>query len=523
MTLLLSIAHIATILVAIWVGVTVLRGNRLTLAGLAVATVLVATVMWSVISLVALKYPFTATSEHPVRVLFWGALFVGGVRSLVKVLENPTWSPRPLDVINLVAHPAVVGLIAAVPALHPVMVVADDDGTLSYAVGFWIHTAVLLGLSAKLLASVFDRHRHLARSSKKTRIAVFLAGALPSVGYVVSVFVWGPSGPSLAPVLLVMPVAMIGSAVVRDGLVDKVPLARGELFESLAGAVFVTDNWGRVIDANAAARDFALEIDGAKDFLGESLGRSCPRTAHILESEGDVDVPGLAEPRVVSVVTTLIRDGRGGTVGRCVILQDVTESVMQRRELERTRDALSREVEVSEELRAELGDQVIRDSATGLYNRRFLAEALPEIVQSCIAMGSPLSVVVVDIDDFKSVNDSLGHVVGDRVIEAVAEVLKRGAPGGHAVRYGGDEYLVLLPGSTAEQAHAVAEAMRDACAELRVETRDGPAQVTVSAGVATLIGEDIETGELLEVADLALYRAKQAGRNRTWSQADGGA
>jgi diguanylate cyclase (GGDEF)-like protein len=517
------IAHLATILVALGVGVRVLRGHRFTLAGLAVASVLVATVMWSVISLVSVRYPFTASSEYPVRVLFWGALLVAGIRSLAKVLEDPTWSPRPLDVVNLSAHPIAIGLIAAIPALHHVMVVADEGGNLTYAYGFWVHSAVGLVLSVGPLAALLSARSRMPRISTGARYVMILSWILPVGGYLISALVWGPSGPNLTPALMVFPVAMIGSAVVRDGLVDKVPLARSEIFEALAGAVFVTDNGGRLIDANAAARALALQIDGADDIVGGILGEACPRTARMLDTGGEADVQGAGESRVMSMVTTLIRDGKGVTVGRCVIARDVTEAAMQRRELERVRDALSREVEVSEELRAELGEQVIRDSATGLYNRRFLTEALPGIVASCIAKGTPLSVAVVDIDDFKSVNDSRGHVVGDRVIEAVAQALKRHARGGLAVRYGGDEFLVLFPGESASAVLAAAEAIRVACSELRVDTRDGQAQVTVSAGVATLIGDEIDADELLEVADLALYRAKSAGRNRTWSQADGAA
>jgi diguanylate cyclase (GGDEF)-like protein len=356
---------------------------------------------------------------------------------------------------------------------------------------------------------------------RRNRRSVVFAWAFPVVGYLISPLVWGPSGPNLAPALLWLPVALMGSSVVRDGLVDQVPLARGDVFENLKGAVFVTDAWGRLIDANASARALALEVDGAEDIVGSLLDEACPRTARILSGRGEVDVDGMAEPRVLEVESKPIVDRRGALVGRSVIARNVTEAVLQRRELERIRDILAHEVAASEELRVELGDQVIHDSATGLYNRRFLTDSLPAVVESCVADGSPLSIVVVDIDDFKSVNDSWGHVVGDRVIEAVAKVLKDSAPSGLVVRYGGDEYLALLPGVSAPDALAMAESMRVRCSELEADTRDGPIQVTVSAGVATLVGDEIDAGELLEVADLALYRAKESGRNRTWSQADG--
>ncbi len=523
MTLLLSIAYIASVVVATGVGVYVLRGSRFTLAGLAVATVLVSTIMWSVISFAGVRYPFTADSEHPVRVLFWSALLVAGIRSLVRVLENPAWSPRPRDIVSLIAHPVVMGFIATIPSFHHVLVTADSSGNFSYAYGFWIHTAVGLALSVRPLMSLLGPDSHIPSLSTRSRYVMVVAWVLPAAGYLISALLWGPSGPYLAPAFLVVPVAMIGSAVVRDGLVDKLPLARSEVFETLAGAVFVTDKFGRVIDVNAAARTLALDIDGADDIVGRVFRDVCPDTARMLDRGGEADVPGASGDRVVSMLATPIVDGGGATVGRCVIVRDVTESVMQRRELERTSDALSRQVVVSEELRAELGDQVLRDSATGLYNRRFLADALPGIVASCVADGSALSVAVFDIDDFKGVNDSHGHVVGDRVIEAVATALRVNAPGGSVVRYGGDEFLALFSGVAAREALAATDSMRTACSRLRVETRDGEVQVTVSAGVATLIGDEVDAEELLEVADLALYRAKDAGRDRTWSQANGAA
>jgi diguanylate cyclase (GGDEF)-like protein len=522
-TLLLSSAYVASIVVAAGIGVRVLRGKRLTLAGLAVATVLIATGAWSVISLIATHAPFVEESDLPVRAVFWSAVLVAGVRSLVRVLENPAWAPRPLDIVNLVAHPAVMAVIAGIPSLHYLLVTTDDGGSLEYAWGFWIHSAVGIAISVGPLKTLLDPRSRIPRDSPRTTWVVVISWALPAVGYLISALSWGPSGPNLAPALMVIPVSFIGSAVVRNGIVDKLPLARSEVFETLSGAVFVLDNYGRVIDVNAAARSLALDLDGADVRAGRILAEACPATARMLEYGGEADVPSAKGDRVVNVLMTPIADSAGETVGRCTIVRDVTESVLQRRELERLSDALSREVVVSEALRAELGEQVVRDSATGLFNRRFLAEALPNIVEMCVADGAALSVAVFDIDDFKGVNDSRGHAVGDRVIEAVATALRINAPGATVVRYGGDEFLALLVGVPAREALVVADSMRVACSRVRVETRGGEVQVTVSAGVATLIGDQIDADELLEVADLALYRAKDAGRDRTWSQVESGA
>src|SRR5660397_173238 len=170
--LLLSIANIASIVVAAGLGVRVLRGNRFTLSGLAVATVLVATVMWSVISLVGAQELFTEGSDLPERALFWSAVLIAGIRSLVRVLENPAWSPRPRDVVNLIAHPAAMGVIAAIPQLHFLLVTADDGGNLSYAFGFWIHSAVGLALSVRPLTVLLDPRSRIPRDSARTRLSL---------------------------------------------------------------------------------------------------------------------------------------------------------------------------------------------------------------------------------------------------------------------------------------------------------------------------------------------------------------
>lgn len=523
MMVLLSIAHLATIVASVAVGVYILRGRVFTLAGLAVVTILAATLMWSLLSLVAAQTPYSAGSDYPVRILFWTALLVAGIRSLVKVLEHPTWSPSPIDIIKLTAHPLALGVIAAAPLLHSVVVKVDSEGDLFYAWGFWVHAVVTLVLSVRPVVRLVDGRGQLPVNTVVARVWVTAAWLLPAGGFVVSTFVWGPAGPSLAPAFLLVPIGLLGSAVVGEGLVDRVPLGRGEVFENMSGAVFVTDNLGRVIDANAAARDLARDMDGVEDVTGHTLRSAAPHVAEILERGGEVDLPGVNGDRILSILTSPIVDSRATSVGRCAIVRDVTESATQRRELERVRDALADQVAVSEKLRLELGAQVVHDSATGAYNRRYLAEALPGIVESCVAQDVALSIVVFDIDDFKVINDSHGHVAGDRVIEAVAITLRDMAKMGTVVRYGGDEFLALLPGVSGDDALKIAEAMRAACADLSVQTRNGEVQVTVSAGVSTLVGGNIDADELLEVADRALYRAKAGGRNQTWSQVDGAA
>ena len=155
---------------------------------------------------------------------------------------------------------------------------------------------------------------------------------------------------------------------------------------------------------------------------------------------------------------------------------------------------------------------------TGLYNRRYLGETLPRELSRAAREGYPVAVVLLDIDFFKRVNDTYGHAAGDRVLRWLADVLSRHTRAGDlACRYGGEEFLVLLPNTTAAQAAHRAEAWRQAFVDVRQGPADLPARPTLSAGVAEFTTEPrtpLDPEALIHQADMAMYAAKQGGRDR---------
>ena len=149
------------------------------------------------------------------------------------------------------------------------------------------------------------------------------------------------------------------------------------------------------------------------------------------------------------------------------------------------------------------------DALTGLTNHRRFHELLSQAVAASRASGSPLSVVTLDVDHFKAVNDTYGHAAGDEALAAIAAQLGHQVRGGDVVgRIGGEEFALLLPGADGDQAEAVAERCRLAVSTIVVH---GEA-LSCSAGVASFPGDDPDGGRLLELADGALYWAKRAGR-----------
>ncbi len=184
--------------------------------------------------------------------------------------------------------------------------------------------------------------------------------------------------------------------------------------------------------------------------------------------------------------------------------------------------------ELLEHLRADLGlainnalahDRLERlaavDPLTDAYNRRFGLARLREEFSRAVRAENPLGVLMLDLDHFKAVNDTYGHLVGDRVLRAVARACRRVVREGDVlVRYGGEEFLVLLPGAGAEDLAEVGERLRRAIAETSVMDGEQRISITVSVGGAIYRDTSDSPDSLVALADQALYEAKEAGRDR---------
>lgn len=186
----------------------------------------------------------------------------------------------------------------------------------------------------------------------------------------------------------------------------------------------------------------------------------------------------------------------GGVVGSIAIGQDVTERNRLQQELERL---------------------AVRDPLTGLFNRHRFEAQVNEAFAACLQEDQPFSMLWMDIDEFKSVNDRFGHQVGDDILCGVANALQEVV--GHvgiAARYGGDELVAALPRCTIVEACALAEAVRERVEQARLlhACGEGNEVLTVSIGAAERGGKEMTLPALLVAADEAMYRAKSSGRNR---------
>ncbi len=190
--------------------------------------------------------------------------------------------------------------------------------------------------------------------------------------------------------------------------------------------------------------------------------------------------------------------------------------VHQKRALEdavqrRTQDLESEKKELLH-AREQMRHYAERDGLTGLWNHRIIIDQLRREVDRAQRNGTPLSIILADLDRFKSINDTFGHPCGDAVLRAVAEILTSSVRSYDWVgRYGGEEFLTILPGASLPHARSRAEQLRASIESARIPDGGRTIQITASLGVASGVPADFEG--LLRAADAALYRAKHSGRN----------
>jgi two-component system cell cycle response regulator len=256
--------------------------------------------------------------------------------------------------------------------------------------------------------------------------------------------------------------------------------------------------------------------DGNFDLLIVSLGlesfdalRLCSQIRS-LDRTRNLPILAITEPdnnpRMLRGLEIGVNDFLIRPIDKNELLARARSQVRKRRYTERLRDNVQMSIEMA-----------ITDALTGLFNRRYMESHLGTLIEQAASRGKPLSALVLDIDYFKSINDSHGHDAGDDVLRDFALRIKRSIRGiDLACRYGGEEFVIVMPETDMAVAAMVAERLRRRIAAEPFAIAQGSRQipVTISIGIAGLRGKDDTAAALLKRADQALYRAKRDGRNR---------
>ncbi len=194
--------------------------------------------------------------------------------------------------------------------------------------------------------------------------------------------------------------------------------------------------------------------------------------------------------------------------------RDITHRKKAEQALKTANRQLNARLAQIEQLQSELREQALRDPLTRLFNRRYLSETMERELKLAKREKKPVSVIVMDIDRFKKINDKHGHCVGDKFLTEISKLLQSHARGSDIIcRYGGEEFLIVMPGANARAARKRAEQLRAQCEAMRISHNGKDLKVTLSFGVAAYPAHGTEGEEIVIKADKALYRSKRSGRN----------
>lgn len=226
---------------------------------------------------------------------------------------------------------------------------------------------------------------------------------------------------------------------------------------------------------------------------------------------------------IVMTAILLILTLFGGVTG-IELIQTLAEARLAKAEMLAQREQIKTQMELIteknqamaashdalEQANSQLQSLATMDGLTGVMNHRALMDFLSTHMKRNSVIGSPSSVILLDIDNFKSLNDQYGHIAGDEALRAIAQVLKQSCPQGAGVgRYGGEEFMMVLPGASESAAEAVAEELRRRIQMAKTTSRP----VTTSIGVSTVYSMSKSEQTLIDEADKALYAAKRSGKN----------
>ncbi len=362
---------------------------------------------------------------------------------------------------------------------------------------FWVHSGYSSALTIAALAVLIGVARSAASLNRRQLIAIMAGPGVPLVCAFIYLLVPGamPAYDLTSVGLLVAAIA-VAWGLFRPRLFSVVPVARHALVENMTDGVLLLDQWDRVIDLNKSAQ--ALIDRPTAQILARPLAESWPPWAPMdapsagASSQTDLHLTEGGVRRHYEVSWSPLSK-RGHVVGRLVVLRNVTERVL---------------------MEDSLRQQALTDGLTGLPNRALFMSRLDDAIHQAKRHGTSIfAVMVLDLDRFKLINDSIGHLAGDVLLQSVATKLHRCVREADTVgRMGGDEFMILLRSVTDfREVLPILERIREELAT-PVYFRQQEMTATSSVGVVLWDSSYEDSESLLRAADTAMYQAKEDGR-----------
>ncbi|MHB1490634.1 MAG: diguanylate cyclase [Cellulomonas sp.] len=524
-----AVAFVVAAAVLCAVALVVWRRRRArTVMASSMGVVLLAAAWWSLADAVIVAQPARPVAGIAALATFpaIGAMVAAFV-CLGLSMNGSGWRPGRRLLVGLAVEPVLLTLVVATNPWHLAFYRGGGAATLvdpnSWQHGplFWVHSAysyLLLVVGIILVARGWSRSPALFRGQ---RLSILLGSLVPASLCVLNLLgVTGDFGDP-TPFGFAFTAVVVAVAIVRQDVLRLAPVARDVLFATISDAVIALSPDGRIIDLNPAAERILRVAD--PDLPPALVGLAVREALSGWEA---FDVPAevlgavAAETLVMRVVDggridlavrrAALVDIRGRSLGTVLVARDVSAVNAQNREL-------AEQLRTIELLRHDLAEKANRDPLTELHNRRFMMERFGPMLSRSDPV-TPVSVLMIDIDRFKRINDRYGHQVGDDVLVAVARRLTDAVPPGALVaRWGGEEFLVVLPGAGGTDAIDIADRVRERCEVEPFDVGQVAHQCTVSVGVSSFPVDGLTVVDLLEASDRALYLAKRDGRNQVRS------
>lgn len=462
-----------------------------------------------------------AAPSSSAAILWWRIRFLG------MVWVSPAWLCfavgytgrkrflTPAHLTMLCAIPLCILIIVGTNDWHGLLYssfTTTDTGPLMiknpvYGAGYWLfvfytHLIMLWGTIIFLRESI-----HTAPVYRRQLVDILLASLVPGCCNIIFVLGLGPV-PHLdfTPLAFFFTVVMLSVTVIHHHLFDLVPVAHDVIMDHMLDAVLVEDRHHRIVSANRAAlRILDSQPAGIIGKSTEELRSCCPslmeRLLTVRESREELELTVAGTLHYYDLSISAVNDRHGRMTGRIVMLHNVTDRTLARQALLKSEEKFKR--------------LSITDALTSLFNVRHFYEQMDSEIARSHRYHAPLSIMLLDIDDFKQYNDRWGHLEGDMVLVQLGKLL-RDCLRVHdtAYRYGGEEFTVILPSTTIQDALLVADRIRATLAQLDFNPApDQRRQITVSIGIAQLApGETPRT--FLARADKHMYDAKGRGKDQ---------
>lgn len=366
---------------------------------------------------------------------------------------------------------------------------------------YMLHTVFFYSCVCISIALLLLQLRKLIKPFRKQTYLMIVGLIVPGIGGLLNIISNDAGSIDMVPVFMSLSFVFHGLALTSLRMFDVAPIARDIVFESIEQGVLVLNDDDIIIDYNSSFTNLPLDVPDT--LIGHSIQDVLRRhndLITVVKKGEECDFPLQIKEQLISLHIRFspISDKNSSHAGTVITFLDVTERVAMERMLKHMAST---------------------DGLTQIYNRTFFTEQAESSLSMPHAPPGQAALILLDIDFFKHVNDTYGHDVGDQVLTGIARIIKRNLRSNDiAGRYGGEEFIMCMPGATKTEAVEAAHKLRLAIEKHIIRTDDIDIQVTSSFGIAHTMLEDAVDGapalnDLTKKADIALYEAKQEGRN----------